>query len=407
MGTAHGGLSGHVHAAAGRDDRDRGAAGHGAGAGRLAERSAVGRSTATRSRSPRCCSGRARRPTCWAGAGCMWRVSCCSRRRRCGAGSRPGPGCWWRRAGCRGWARRRCSRRRCRCSARSYQGRQRSAALGVWGAVSGAAAAVGPLARRAARRGARLAVDLLRQPAGERGVGVADPAGGARVARPAGDAGGLGGYGDVRVLRGGDDVRDGAGRVGRLDVDAHRRVVRARGALAALLRPRRAAGGPSAARSRAAAQAGVRGRDAGRAGLQRGGVRRDPVSLDLAADAGGDEPGAGRSRAAAADRGLGRGVGARRQAAARRPGADHRRRRAAAHRGRHVLPGRARRGHDLDGRSCRVWSWWASVRVWWRRRSRAPRSPPCGPNARAWRAARSTPPGSSGTRSASPSSARS
>ena len=57
----------------------------------------------------------------------------------------------------------------------SYQGRDRGPAFGVWGAVAGASAAVGPAAGRAAYRGALLAVDLLRQPAGQRGGGDSLP----------------------------------------------------------------------------------------------------------------------------------------------------------------------------------------------------------------------------------------
>jgi MFS family permease len=68
-------------------------------------------------------------------------------------------------------------------------------------------------ARRAAHRGAGLAVDLLREPAGERGLGVADAAGGAGVAGSARDGGPparakpsvgesrLGGHGRLRLLR--------------------------------------------------------------------------------------------------------------------------------------------------------------------------------------------------------------
>ncbi len=56
-----------------------------------------------------------------------------------------GPGRWWPRGPCRGSGRRRCSPRRCRCSGPCTRGRQRSVALGMWGAVSGGAAAVGPV----------------------------------------------------------------------------------------------------------------------------------------------------------------------------------------------------------------------------------------------------------------------
>ncbi len=69
-------------------------------------------------------------------------------------------------------------------------------------------------AGRADHRRPGLAVDLLREPAGERPGGVADAAGGPRVAGAARARRGLGGYGGLRGVRGRCDVRRGARRRG-------------------------------------------------------------------------------------------------------------------------------------------------------------------------------------------------
>ena len=109
----------------------------------------------------------------------------------------------------------------------------RSVALGVWGAVSGAAAALGPVVG-----------GLLTEGPGWRWIFFVNlPVSVAAVwltlrlvpesRAPRGPAGRLGGYGDLRGVRRGADVRGGAGRVARLGRDAHARL-RSRLAVVAL-----------------------------------------------------------------------------------------------------------------------------------------------------------------------------
>lgn len=175
----------------------------------------------------------------------------------------------------------------------------------------------GPGAGRAAHRRSGLALDLLGEPAGERGGGLADAARGAGVPRGGRAPRGLGGHGHLRGVRRGGDVRGGTGRVARVDGGRHARLLRARGGGAGRVRRGGAPGRRSAARSAAVPAARVLGRDAGRAGLQRGGVRCDGVHLHMAPDDAGDEPGAGRPGVRVAVAGVVRGGRGGRAAAAR------------------------------------------------------------------------------------------
>ncbi len=65
----------------------------------------------------------------------------------------------------------------------SYSGRDRGTAYGLWGAVAGASAAVGPIIGGLLTEGRVLAVDLLREPAGQRAGHRAVPARAHRRAR--------------------------------------------------------------------------------------------------------------------------------------------------------------------------------------------------------------------------------
>ena len=230
----------------------------------------------------------------------------------------------------------------------SYQGRDRGIAFGVWGAVSGAAAAAGPILGGLLTESlswrwiffVNLPVSVVALVASRRSLAADRPAGGARPDVP--------GLVTFTLGRRGRDLRPDPGRGPRLGQRRHPRPARPRAGRLRRVRPHRAE--PPAPRRRRAAgpgpvpPPGLLRRDDRGAAAQRGRVRLPALHLAVAADRAPAEPGQGRpGRLGAA---LARGV--RDQRADRPvpaqpvPALDHRRRAGAGRRGR-AAPGHAHR----------------------------------------------------------------
>ena len=136
----------HLHAPARRHDRQRRPARHPERPRLVVLAAAVGDRRLRALARGASCSRPGRWPTS-TGAGCSSRSACSSSRRaRCSAGSRRPRRSSTSPAACRGSAARSCSPPRSRCSRNEFHGRERGTAFGIWGATTGGAVAIGPLA---------------------------------------------------------------------------------------------------------------------------------------------------------------------------------------------------------------------------------------------------------------------
>ena len=156
-------LHGHLHAPGRRHDRERRAAVDRAGPRGELRRPAVGdrrlRADAGGAPADRRIAGRPDRPQ----AGVRDRPRSSSRSPRSGAAWRPRRTRSTSPARCRGSAARSCSPPASRCSPPPTRAADRGTALGLWGATTGAAVAVGPLVGGVLTEWHRVGGDLLRQ----------------------------------------------------------------------------------------------------------------------------------------------------------------------------------------------------------------------------------------------------